>query len=119
MRFGIFLITGLMILACATPSFSAEDVGQQDPWGDPQQMDKLKAGLHELQAGMYDQVGPAMGSMMENMMVKMFQVMSRPEVAEGLATFTKNYYDALLKKGFTKEEALRIVVSVGMPSVGK
>ena len=34
-----------------------------------------------------------------------------------MATYTKNYYDALVAKGFTKEEALKIVIGVGMPSI--
>ena len=44
--------------------------------------------------------------------------LSKPEAAERLATFSRNYYDALIKKGFTKDEALRIVLSVGIPQSG-
>ena len=36
-------------------------------------------------------------------------ILTRPEVAEQLATFTRNYFEALLRKGFTREEASRIV----------
>ena len=65
------------------------------------------------------QMGPAMSSMMEGMMGGMTSVLARPETADKLATFAKNYYDALVRKGFSKEEALQIVVHVGIPSTGR
>ncbi|HXF94947.1 MAG TPA: hypothetical protein VNI61_02475 [Gemmatimonadales bacterium] len=71
------------------------------------------------QAGMEQQMqmmGPMMGMMMHSMMEGMLAVLAKPETAERLATFTKNYYDALVRKGFTKEEALRIVTAVGIPT---
>ena len=62
-------------------------------------------------------MGPMMSRMMEAMMQAMLAMMARPETADQLATFTRNYYEALVAKGFSKEEALRIVTSVGMPSL--
>jgi hypothetical protein len=62
-------------------------------------------------------MGPMMGGMMTGMIDAVLGVMAKPETAEKLATFTKNYYDALIAKGFSKEEALRIVIAVGVPSV--
>ena len=44
--------------------------------------------------------------------------LAKPENAERLADFTKNYYDALIKRGFTKEQALQIVMAVGIPRSG-
>ena len=38
-------------------------------------------------------------------------VLTRPEVAEQLATFTRNYFEALLHKGFSRDESLRIVAA--------
>jgi archaellum component FlaG (FlaF/FlaG flagellin family) len=70
----------------------------------------------EMQQAM-QMMGPMMGSMMESMFDTAFKVMAKPENADRLATFTKNYYDALISKGFSKEEALRIVVNMGMPSM--
>jgi hypothetical protein len=58
-----------------------------------------------------------MGPMMENMMETMYGVMARPETAERLATFVKNYHEALVAKGFSEEEAMRIVLATGMPTV--
>jgi hypothetical protein len=62
-------------------------------------------------------MGPMMGQMMESMMTGMFAALAKKEMADNLATFTKNYFEALLKRGFTREEALRIVVAVGVPSM--
>jgi len=64
------------------------------------------------------QMGPMMGMMMKGMMKAMLELFSEPETAEKLATFTKNYYDALIRKGFTPEQALKIVIGQGMPSLG-
>jgi hypothetical protein len=90
----------------ATPVFAAEE-------------DSDGKSPAEMQREMEMLMGPAMGQMMQGMMDAMFMVLAKPETAERLASFTKNYYDALVKKGFTKDEALRIVSSVGMPSMGK
>ena len=60
---------------------------------------------------------PMFGEMMRVMMTATFDVLSQPESAEKLASFTKNYYDALIKKGFNQDEALKIAMSIGMPSM--
>ncbi|MFA5495946.1 MAG: hypothetical protein WC247_14345 [Porticoccaceae bacterium] len=41
---------------------------------------------------------------------------SEPEMVESFAQFSRSYYEALIRAGFTKEEALNIVISVGIPS---
>jgi hypothetical protein len=38
-----------------------------------------------------------------------------PELAGALAKFEKRYYDALVKEGFSKEEALKIITSQTLP----
>lgn len=67
--------------------------------------------------GMMGMMGTMMGTMMETVMEAMFKVLAKPENAERLATFTKNYYDALIAKGFSKEEALRMATTIGMPAL--
>jgi len=39
----------------------------------------------------------------------------RPETAERIASFKKNLFDALRKKGFTAEQSLQIVVATPLP----
>lgn len=77
----------------------------------PVRSDSAKAQMEQATRMM----GPMMGQMMESMMEGMLKTMAKPENIELLATFTRNYYDALLRKGFTKEEALQIVVATGVP----
>ena len=52
---------------------------------------------------------PNMGAMYSQMMSAMFAEYIKPERATQLAHFQKLYYDALVKEGFTKEEAIEIV----------
>jgi hypothetical protein len=41
--------------------------------------------------------------------------LSKKETADQLATFTRNFYESLLEKRFTKVEAIEIVKAVGIP----
>ncbi len=59
---------------------------------------------------------PFMGQMMKIMMEVQFQVLADPKTADRLAEYTKNYYDALVKKGFSKDDALKIAMNMGIPS---
>ena len=60
-------------------------------------------------------MGPMMGQMMQAMMQGMLTVLSKPETAQQMATFTRNYRDALMARGFSREDALRIVMAHGLP----
>lgn len=62
---------------------------------------------------------PVLGQMMKAMMQAQLDILSDPKTAEALAIYTKSYYDALIKKGFTKEESLSIVMHMGIPSFPK
>ena len=42
---------------------------------------------------------------------------AKPSTARVLATFSKNYLDALVAVGFTRDEALRIVAAHGVPTL--
>lgn len=61
---------------------------------------------------------PDMSGMMASFLDGMLDKLAEPEAANRLAIFVKNYYDALLARGFTKDEALRIITAVTIPSVG-
>ena len=62
-------------------------------------------------------MAPMMGQMMQAMMQAMLTTLARKETADQIATFTKNYYDALVAKGFSREDALKIVMAHGIPSL--
>lgn len=60
---------------------------------------------------------PMVGRMSEAQLEAQLKVAAKPETAETVATFKKNLYDALRRKGFTADEALRITSSTPWPSV--
>ena len=98
--------TGTALVLGALLLLPARAISQQ-----PTISDSMRAQMAQTSAMM----GPMMGQMMEAMMEGMLRVMARPENADRLATFTKNYYDALIRKGLTKDQALQIVIATGMP----
>jgi hypothetical protein len=65
-------------------------------------------------AGMFTQMGPMYESMMQAMVEGTLKAFEKPETIERLARFSRRYYDALIKQGFTKEEALQIVAGSGI-----
>ena len=58
----------------------------------------------------------AMGPMTEAVIEAQLNSASRPETAEKIATFKRNLFEALTKKGFTAQQALQIVVATPPPS---
>jgi hypothetical protein len=68
-------------------------------------------------AGMFNQMGPMYESMMQAMVEGTLKAFEKPETIERLARFSRRYYDALIKQGFTKEEALQIVAGSGIAAV--
>jgi hypothetical protein len=72
----------------------------------------------EMREMMQGVMGPMMGEMMSSMLKAMTKTMAEPQIAQNMATFARNYYQALIERGFTEEEALKIVTSTGVPSMG-
>ena len=66
-------------------------------------------------AAMMDSIGPVFSALMGGMYGGIIDYLARPETAAKLATFAKNYFDELIKRGFTREEALLLVRGVGIP----
>lgn len=64
-----------------------------------------------------EQMMQMMGQMSQVMMEGSLTVLAKPETAERFAAFTKHYYDALVAKGFSKEDALKIVTTHGIPTL--
>lgn len=57
-----------------------------------------------------------MAKMIEVGIESQLTVLSKPEAAEKMARYVRNFQEALIKQGFSKEEALRIVTSLSLPS---
>ena len=66
---------------------------------------------------MVNSMTPMFGQMAESMLDGTLRALEKEETAIRLATFVKQFYDTLIDKGFTKEEALKIVTALGVPSV--
>lgn len=58
---------------------------------------------------------PMLARISEVQMETQLKFSERPETAERIATFKKNLFDALRKKGFTAEQSLQILNSTAMP----
>jgi hypothetical protein len=58
-----------------------------------------------------------MGRMAEIQLEAQLKVAERPETAERIATFKKNLFDALRRKGFTAEQSLQIMNATSLPSM--
>lgn len=91
----------LVVLTVAMVGILPVSASAQGPMGDDETLQMM---------------APVMGEMFSMMMRGMFAELAKKENAEMLATFTRNYYESLVAKGFSKKEALRIVVSTGMPT---
>ena len=106
-----------MAIGFLSNSAAAVDEGQvrevpssgssSSPMGKMPSPEEARRMMEEMMAGV-------MGQMIEGMA----RSMAKPEVAQNLAVFARNYYTALVKQGFTEEEALKIVTTSGIPSLG-
>ena len=94
----------------------AEEAKKESSVEQPQQ--RPPSSPEEMQRAMQGMAGP-MADMMGLMMEGMARTMAKKEIAEDFATYTRNYYLALINRGFTEEEALKIVIASGIPDLGK
>lgn len=62
-----------------------------------------------------EQMAPLWRQMSVSMIEVTLEQLSKKETADQLATFTRNFYESLLAKRFTKAEAIDIVKAVGVP----
>lgn len=101
----MLLLGGFVIVAGSFVGVMATN-GESAPAGPPSR-DEMSTVMEAMT--------PMYGRMAEGMMEASLNVLARPETAERMATFTKDYYDALVAKGFSDKDALKIVVSAGVP----
>jgi hypothetical protein len=101
---GLLLVPTIALAACDAPQSNAQ---QQVP----------SAMISDSVTAMMQNMTPAFGFMMQGMMEATLTVLERPETAERLASFTRNYYEALIAEGFTETQALQLAEAVGFPSV--
>ena len=88
----------VLLLACA-PAPSPADEGSPSPPGSATAGDVV---FEELA---------------RNMIEGTLTVMARPETAALLASYVRNFHQALVAEGFSEEQALEIVIGVGLPTI--
>jgi hypothetical protein len=62
-------------------------------------------------------LGPIMSGVYKDLLNAQLQAYSNPVITEQLARITKNYYDALIKTGFSEDAALKIITSKQLISI--
>ncbi len=111
-----------VLITCAVITATGLLAAQQPtPVPRPAKTDSTQARAQEAAAmmgPMMQQMAPMMGQMAALTLEGTLAALAKPENTERLADFTKNYYDALIKRGFTKDQALQIVMAVGVPRAG-
>src|SRR3989449_4496902 len=85
----------------------------QQPAPTPVPRDTSPAAQLQQMMGMFNQMGPMYQAMMKSMIEGTLKALAEPENVERMAAFTRRYYQALMKQGFTKDEALQIVAGGG------
>jgi hypothetical protein len=62
-------------------------------------------------------MGPMYEVMTQSTIDGTLKAMERPENVERMAVFARRYYEALVKQGFSREEALQITAGAGSPAI--
>jgi len=65
------------------------------------------------------QMTPMYEVMMQTMVEGTLKAMEQPATIERMAVVMRRYYEALLRQGFSRDEALQIVAGMGLPGMGK
>ena len=105
-------ILAAVLLFLALPASSQAQQPEQKPaMPDSATMAQMAGRM----AGMFNQMGPMYETMTQAMLDGSLKALERPETVDRLARFARRYYEALIRQGFTREEALQIVAGAGIP----
>lgn len=109
----IFTIVTLLIVLCTiSPAWCGEFSKENHP-----SISKSQENPDQNFEKMSKQMTPMFGNMVESMMQGKLRVFAQQDTTILLAKFVRNFYDALMDEGFSKEEALHIVTSFGFPAI--
>lgn len=108
-------VLGAALILCAMLLVPVGLAAQQKPSKAPA-ADSLQTPDVEEMMGMMGQMAPMYESMTRAMVEGTLKAMVEPENIERMALFSRRYFDALVKQGFTPGQALQIVAGVGMPA---
>lgn len=107
LRFLRPLLPAALAAALAWPAQAQQPPAPRQP--SPEEMRQI------MQATMGAMVG-VMGPMTEAVIEAQLNLLARPEAAERIATFKRQLFEALVKKGFSAEQALQIVLTTALPA---
>jgi cell division protein FtsB len=111
-RLAIVIIFALLILLTSLPAWCGDDTKNVQT-----QTTKSQADVDRDIAKMSKEMTPMFGNMVESMMQGKLRVFAQQDTTVLLAKFVKNFYNALVAEGFSKEEALQIVTGFGFPAI--
>jgi hypothetical protein len=87
----------------------APDAAPRPQQPSPEQMRQM---MQMTMGAMASMMGPMTDAVLEAQLASA----AKPETAERIATFKRNLYEALVRKGFTAAQALQIVLATAPPS---
>jgi hypothetical protein len=107
------ILLAAIVSLTALPSANAEESPPPKRPPTPEQVQQvMQNSLRATMSAMVDSAGPLAEASINAQMV----MAANPETAERLAAFKKNFYDALVKKGFTPAQSFQIMLSTSPPS---
>lgn len=102
------LLVTMLLLTITATAFAAEPA-EESKQPSPEEM-------QQLMEASFGAIAPMMGKMTEAMIDAQLKSAEKPETAASLAAFKKNLYTALLKQGFSKNEAFQIMLNTSPPA---
>jgi hypothetical protein len=78
-----------------------------------QQTEDPEPNVEKIMEGML----PMMRALMMSMMQIQFEFLAEPRTGAQLAAFSRNYFDELVRLGFSRKEAFQLLLRMGMPSL--
>ena len=116
MKIRYWVIGCVIALGVLLASTYSPQPGQANASGETVALEQIRQDSSDMQEA-FAAMGPMFTTMLESMLNGTLDVMAKPETSDRLATFIRNYYDALIAKGFTRHEAMRIVTTTTIPTV--
>lgn len=109
----LHIVLAAVVSLMTISSANAEDPPPPKRTATPEQVQQvMQSSIKATMGAMVDSAGPLTEASINAQMV----MAANPETAERLAAFKKNFYDALVKKGFTPAQSFQIVLSTNPPS---
>lgn len=98
------------VLVAAVLLAGASAVEAQQP-ATQTRSDSAASAFAKMMRSMMDEQTARLGAVVAVTTAARAEALAKPETAQNLATFIRNLYDALIAKGFSKDDAMRIVSS--------